>query len=315
LVCPSGLGHLSRTVEVVNFIESIKSDIDITIHLATWQAAYARKWIKNLQTSFVPVNAPFVPTSQGRRSWTEIALANTEFDFLVSDNLIEVVEFNETLALVGSFLWGTENISFEDETSWIRTNKMSIPIFGVDFLSMPAVRSLSGFQPVGLVGKCQHLVNHGKEILFSFGRSNAAKELCDRVRDTICPRGKLIEGFVFDDIENTEPVGDYSEDFFARFSSAVIRPGVGTLSDCLRYGVPMVILHENGNDEIEWNTKILVENGLAVVAETADEALIAAHAWDEETWRSKFHERRQALRWEGEKDIAQGIIRCLEKKL
>jgi hypothetical protein len=290
-------------------------DITINLHIASWQIAYAQKWLKNVQTFLIPENLPFIPTPEGRLLWTRAALANTDFDFLVSDNLLEVTEFNKTLAIVGSFLWVEKTIEFWNDPLWVLTNKLKIPIFGIDFLSMPAVRTLSGYQPVGLVGKCKNCEINGKEILVSFGRSDAAKGLRNRVRNIVRPNGRLMEEITFDDVGSSEQVGDYSADFYCRFSSAVIRPGIGTVSDCLRYGIPMVLFHEDGNDEMEWNTKILVENGLATVANTADEVLTKAYEWNDRNRRAEFHKKRHSLRWDGENEIASGIMDLLEEKL
>ena len=313
LVCPSGLGHLMRTLGVVNHVIEMMPDICITLHLGAWQIGYARKRIPYSQIRIEPVGVPFILTPEGRREWTYAALADTKFDFLVSDNLMEASIFHEKVVIVGSFMWGSNVKNFRDGPLWIKTNKMRIPIFGNATFAMPPVRELSGFQPVGLIGKCVKNSPSGENILFSFGRSDAARDLCGMVRKVICPNGKPIEGIIFDDIESDEPAGDYSEAFFAQFSSAVIRPGIGTVSDCLRYGVPMVVLHEEGNDEMDWNTKILLENGLASVARTANEALQQARAWNDKARRSDFHRRRHSLRWEGEKEIAAGIVSHLEE--
>jgi hypothetical protein len=290
-------------------------DITISLHIASWQVVYAQKWLQNFSISLVPVERTYIPTPEGRLLWTKSALANTDFDFLVSDNLLEVTEFNQTLAIVGSFLWGEDNYKFWNDPLWIIANKLKTPIFGLDFLSMPAVRGLSGFQPVGLIGKCENHEIKSNEILFSFGRSDASKALCDSVRNVVCPNGRLIDGIVFDDVRSDEQVGDYSADFYSRFCSAVIRPGIGTVSDCLRYGIPMVIFHECGNDEMEWNTKVLVENGLATIANTADEILTKAYEWNDRNRRTLFHQKRHSLRWDGEKEIASGIMGLLEEKL
>ena len=290
-------------------------DITIRLHIASWQLAYAQKWLGNLSVSLVPVEKAYIPTPEGRLLWTRSALANTDFDFLVSDNLLEVTEFDQTLAIVGSFLWGERNTKYWNDPLWITTHKLKMPIFGLDFLSMPAVRELSGFQPVGLIGKMEEQKIPGNEILFSFGRSDASNTLCDQVRDVVCPDGRLLKGIIFDDVRNSEPVGDYSAEFFSRFSAAVIRPGIGTVSDCLRYGIPMVIFHEPDTDEMEWNTKVLVENGLATVAHTADEALTKAYEWNDQNQRAEFHKKRHILRWDGENEIALGIQDLLEEKL
>ena len=54
----------------------------------------------------------------------------------------------------------------------------------------------------------------------------------------------------------------YDSNMYNQISAAIIRPGIGTITDCLQHAIKIFSLTEQGNAEIEFNSKVLKKNNL-----------------------------------------------------
>ena len=52
-------------------------------------------------------------------------------------------------------------------------------------------------------------------------------------------------------------IADYSEEMFKKIDIAIIKPGLGTVNDCLKYSIPIISYTSDFNREFAYNTKII----------------------------------------------------------
>ena len=60
------------------------------------------------------------------------------------------------------------------------------------------------------------------------------------------------------------PHFSYSESEFAGLSLVIARPGIGIITDCVRYNVPILALYEEGNLEMIHNAKRIDDLGIGM---------------------------------------------------
>ena len=54
----------------------------------------------------------------------------------------------------------------------------------------------------------------------------------------------------------------YNKEMYREISAAIIRPGIGTVTDCLNNCTRIFSVIEDTNQEIKFNAKVLFENNL-----------------------------------------------------
>jgi UDP:flavonoid glycosyltransferase YjiC (YdhE family) len=90
--------------------------------------------------------------------------------------------------------------------------------------------------------------------------AQSAMALLDRGAQVALPRG-IYEAFA--DRPGAFPFNFEEKDFLA-CDLALCRPGLGSIHDCIFYGLPMVLTHEIGNYELNYNGNRIEALGLGI---------------------------------------------------
>lgn len=294
-VCPNGQGHIKRSVAIANELVRQQSQLSITWFVSQKAEVYIKKHAST-QLSFVSTIVNF--SDQGSISlksanqasfwsnysvWKEqlFSLATfQEADLVVSDNIGAPLERKENTVLTGSFLWSEilENTSnniqvIEYERNCLKANKPHMLYqagFGMPYLSQYT-------SPVAIPWFTDKMPREGsayKNVLITSGRSGADVEpfvqLVKRLQE------KKVDSFFVDEtLFNT--IGDsslnkfsFSAVDFSQLGCIICRPGMGIITEAVKYEIPLLTFSSFHNPELAFNASQISKLGLGFNLEDDD---------------------------------------------
>jgi hypothetical protein len=285
LVAANGLGHMRRVAGILGCLLERGGDVRLTIAAEPWQQDAAVRWDagRRLEAHGVAwrpgIVAPGVGWSVTPERYVDGSLMSWEdrlddlpelmtADVVLSDNLTGVLTRRPDALLAGSFLWsdvldaatGDEpavRAFVEHERSLLAEHRPEM--LCVADLAMPGVVARTRPHAVGWMCPRAAILPAapgppaGTRVAVLGGGTGAADDLLVELADALALDG--VDVTVGDALSprTGAPVFDGSAAAWSSLTVVVARPGVGTLTDCVRSGVPIVCVHEGDNIELAHN--------------------------------------------------------------
>ena len=246
--CSNGLGHFKRVTEVAKFL---KDDFNVTIYCSKFQPHIIGKLSNVKYIFYTQDNIRWDLVLKGEHdlaidqylNWSDRYLeTNSEYDIVVSDNLVSLCKERKDIILMGSFFWSDV---FKD-------------YLGDNFLSSLDDALLKYRQPLVLTNKyleTQSMKEYTNKEQFGFGGKDGVKIISDikyiiglepslnyssKYRTKI---KEIIEASKFGIKDNLSYINN---------TCIVARPGVGTITHCVEHLIPLIALYsENDSSEIK----------------------------------------------------------------
>lgn len=300
IVCENGLGHFKRTMSLLCTLQRRRPDleVDLVCEAWQWQAWKVKPAGIRIHTGLLHPGVYWDASPQPFQTGALLAWeerlkelpALYEADLVLSDNLAGVLSLRPDAVLLGSFLWGEVfeagfkgdpaiDAFVAHERSLLEA--VSPPMICVGEIAMPWVQTYTQPAPVHWMSEWPKRERPAQEeirrVAVLGGATSLAQSQLDvwvktLLRETdweIAVRGgsddPRLVSFTFD------------QEAYSACQLVFCRPGVGTITDCIATGTPMVFLRESGNAEMDFNAKILALNGLGL--ESDDLSAIADPAW------------------------------------
>lgn len=347
LVCSNGYGHLKRVLLVVKEILRLKPEQSITLFCKDEHREFVKREINfqsnykiNYDNSLSKNEISWLSTSSVNltqyQKWADELLANQNFQsssLVISDNHVLPVRMHPNAILMGSFLWhdvtqitslDIEDIK-EDEVNFLlehkpelicvgdmvmprivyQTNPLRMPWFCTKYKSEKNITRRNSFLVTG--GGTELLNDTLLQIVESVSRSNPG--VCFFLDS------KLYLSATFKARDNIQLFG-FEDDQFASLSGVICRPGVGILTDCVRYDLPVIALNDAYNSEIIYNSSrvkhLAIGESLASY-NTSIESLssIVSGLINDKNQLSKYINRLKAIRVGGATHAAKIILQKL----
>lgn len=213
-------------------------------------------------------------------------------DICVSDNSALPLAIRPDTLLVGSFLWcevfealrqkNTAIVRYIEQERKL-LSELNPPILCVGDISTPSVKALpnsqllawmcdsiplitsvrsrSGLKQIGLLGGATGLVD--TELAAFADSLTVNSELCLDVPASIARKCRSDRIRVF----------DFSDEAYRRFDAVICRPGVGTITKCVEFEIPMILLTDETNFEMKHNSKRIEELGIGFRSEARIESI------------------------------------------
>ena len=192
-------------------------------------------------------------------------------DFCWSDNLLFPYKYCKDTVITGSFLWcGHPNyLHSEEDLHLLRNNE--VVLIGNKYFTRKNITQKLHFHPVGLFSKQKISSNVHKKtnaILISSGQTDTGKNFLEKqiiknLRDIeILSSSSIIylESDIFSRISfKSKNIREalFDQKMFKEIGSAVIRPGMGTISECWSNMVKIYPFFGENNSELENNSNIV----------------------------------------------------------
>ena len=295
LVSGNGLGHFKRTIEIwEELIDNLA--VNVTIVSEKWQHD---KWSNNrsliksnnhtrikfhyldLTNTLQWHESHCLTFEQYQLTWEKIKALKCfrDADLVISDNLLGVIGSNKKVIIIGSFLWhdvlrqsigaNIDERVFQREDSLLK-NSMT-KIVSIKDITMPALQRRN--ENIGLDWFCSDVYDrpikarkHYK-ILFSVGLSGAHTaalsaligEFANSPKYSIYLSPALAEKTSMEG--QSYAIFDFEEDSFKSLDLMVARPGVGALTEAIKYQIPMLAVDNGNNSEMLFNAMRLEQLG------------------------------------------------------
>ena len=189
---------------------------------------------------------------------------NKFYNLVISDNLVSPLQFNSNCILFGSFLWHdivkktNENRNvFNFEKQLFRKTRPII--YGMKNFIMPEIMEYGDFREFpSLVEKFKPIYNKkniNHKLFITSGKSGDLLQKYKQIAIALnqnsnfevaydpAMKGGLINENFF----------DYSDKSFSDLSAIIARPGIGIITDSIRYNIPIIVDLSYENKEIEHN--------------------------------------------------------------
>ena len=190
-------------------------------------------------------------------------------DLIISDNHITPVTIFENVKLMGSFIWDDvvnyNNIEVEKikEIEFLSLQKIRPEMYCLNNFAMPAV--IEKTTSVQLPWFCEPFetkdISDESAILITGGGTALINEHLSKVALNLIELG--FQENIYLDSKLYELIGGVSDSRIRKFTfsnldffnlkAIVCRPGIGILTDCVKYGLPPIVINDGFNEEINHN--------------------------------------------------------------
>ena len=322
IACSNGMGHIRRMLALASSL----NELGATPYLFAPKRK-SEKLIK-LNNSYMPKIIDFKSATQyddwlngNAYNWTHYLPDLSDYDSIVSDNLLEILYIRKDAWISGSFLWqyslsgiASDNVkNAEKILNQFNPKMISSSLFSADYL----YKKTRLFK-VGLFSfSSKHEYYNGSDILISIGTGGSIGNEVEILLDKICTSNKPIDGIIW--IEPSLWNGsmpkwvlpaDFTPDMYKKIRCAVVRPGVGTVTDCLLNGARIFSFYEAGNYEMKDNSRKLKIAGVGEDSSRIDQAWDLALNYYDSSFKQAQHKKAfDSIDRNGAKDAAEHILK------
>ena len=307
--CANGFGHLKRSIRILHPLIDRSPIKAVTLFCDERAGQEIDRWREYLlvrercSLRIVPVSLPvrWNPNREYYGEWllnwhtTMRTWRLEDFDYVLSDNLVEPLLYSDRVTLSGSFFWHDVLFSafagmdvMERYMSWCGGILASVRphVIANRHFVTPAVTEQVNVHKIGFIHFCgAREVRQAKlptRVLIALGSAQGADGAVDKIAHAIrvmhaAGMEIFLPAALFAALgtrcPGTQPF-DFWHDNFDLADLAIIRGGLGTISDCIAAKVPMLYV-DDPNPEIRFNQTRLSKMGIGlpldkVLDETSD---------------------------------------------
>ena len=293
--CSNGLGHVRRIIAISCQLFRLGFKGEITAYLPKSHIQHMKMWpecklfLNNNNIKIIDFCYPSLPQAKTDaiydKSWDEISIPElSKYDLVWSDNITQIIAAREDAILTGTFLWYdvfsrySQNKKIDkfilEQRDIVRS--VNPTMISNDYFATPEVKKYTKYHPVGLyrydskdLVKIKKTNNLDRDILFACGLGGEEEDI---TRDALV---KVIDKF--DKMNFTlwvEPrilpkkypewikKANFSSDLYRLCKAAIVRPGIGTISDVLAHSGRPFTFYNNKNYEMSHNASVLIKTEL-----------------------------------------------------
>lgn len=286
LVSANGFGHVRRQILVARELRRRYSSLEITLVVTEAQHRRFKLEIDDLSPKVdvcLGVSDESVRWRLKPEEYTDNNLNGWEIewrkrrllgssDFVISDNLVAVLDYRPDAILFGSFLWHEVLASYSNLNPACRDfvsreirllKKIKPKMICNGSLATKPVMSLTDPVCVSWMVDPDFSPNIDRVRSSIFIHGGGTRTLDDSVRST----AKLLRAHGYSvrtDLEDDNQCFDYTEESWSTIGLVICRPGVGTATECVKWSTPMLTFRDVKNEEAEFMTTRLTDLNIAL---------------------------------------------------
>lgn len=284
IVCPNGVGHFKRVMEVVdNILKS--STVEVYVACQSWQKSriniISQERLHFVEDLMEPgISYKFFDqnlfSDKKYMSWEYSIASMQEFqnaNLVISDNLCGALDYHDNVMLMGSFLWmdllardkryQSKAADFIDREKML-LNKYRPQMLCVEDIVMPAVRdytqavTLPWFDEISST-KTKNLENKEDHFYVAvlLGRTGVMDTWLDEFMAVAKSRGIQLKLPAPYHEKYGVDIFNFSNEEFQSMDLVLCRPGIGVLTDCIKNRTAFLSVFEANNAEMEHNGKVM----------------------------------------------------------
>ena len=309
LIIPSdnGLGHIRRSIILANHL---CKKIEITL-LLNKKIKSKFKINNKIKIIFIDKIFKIIKKKYFFYNKKKINRIINKYKYVWVDNFADLFNLNQKSFLYYNFLWHKilklNNRKYKKIDNNIKeSNSFGNYLFQKKYFNNEKNKLIPFYEKF-------NLFKNKKAVLISVGTSdykgtksvkNSLKKYFQKYK--VKKIKFYIDPIIYD--ESFKKMGfkqaDFSKKMYSKIKFAIIKPGLGTVEECLKRGI-IIISHIKGtNSEFSFNSKILLKNKLGYNFQNIDKSLNFIFKNFDNNKIIKQHENNcKNLKWEGEKLI------------
>ncbi len=314
LVCDNGLGHISRSIFVANYLAR-----KFNIHFFS-SAKKIEKFHLNKKINIK--NLSIGDPKNDKKNYSKLKKINfKKYDINYSDNLIDKNIINKNFLLYSNFFWHQILNLKSRKYKLIENNlrKNNTPIFG-NYIFQNIKCKLNCIK-IGFLGKFEGKFKYNNNILISLGTAEIEKfkkkKIIERIKNILRnPNLKQYNFYIdkhyiryLDQRKYNYKIFSYKPEMFKKISLAIIKPGFGILNDLFRHGIPIVNISFKFNKEFTFNTKELKKKKLILFETNLKNFPLKLKSKISKKKLFKIYKRYKSLKWNGEQEIFELLVK------
>lgn len=276
--CNNGLGHLRRLVSLYLFFKKKKLQPTLFAEKQKILKLINLKQIKSLSVYEFKSKTSMKNLINGEAYNWEKKLPNLDiFEIIISDNLPDILDIRKDTILSGSFFW---HDTLENINKKIKKKHMSLiskynpTIVSSNLFTNTSMKKYQNIIHVGLFKLNNYILKKNrkrskKDLLISIGLGgNLNNDFTIKLINYLIANKP---SFRFENLwvepkiyKKSMPKfvkkADYSNKMFSTLKLAIVRPGIGTVTELIYNKVPIFCVHEKDNKEMIFNSKIISQN-------------------------------------------------------
>ena len=320
----NGLGHIRRCIVLAN---SLSKKFNVTLFCLKEKVEYfeINKKVKIINFEIKKYkNIIF----NKKNNIHKFFIFKNKFDIFLCDNYPEILNQQKNAIMVSNFFW---HDILRINTEYYKKLEKKIakrPIVANYLFVSKYLKKKFNIIPVGFYGKFLNTSFNDRKknsILLTFGTAKLSSQNKIEINSFLKNIIKLkdIKTPIYLEPryhqKNFEKFNifkaKYDEKMYSKIAIAIIKPGLGTITDCLSRGITIMTYTKNQNKEFYENALILEKNNLGINFFNLTSALnFALLIIKEKTILKKFNIAKK-LKWNGEKEILKIINKLFYKKL
>jgi hypothetical protein len=295
IVCSNGFGHISRVISVLKEIKRLNPFFPINIFCSEGSKNFATKNLLDYNQSksinFITDYSKYEP------NWTcknisfqkyldfrqylaeDCLLINSKL--IVSDNIVTPVGVFDNLILMGSFLWvdilrenGDEAlrvVEFEKNLLLTYPTEMlcikDIVMDSVKELTKPILLPWFAKREENSFGSSESFDKRTAILLTGGGTGLFLGKMIQIVyflQTYENQQNLFVDGNLFQlkEIETSANLFSFRHEDFSLLRAVICRPGIGIITACIQYNIPLLAIDDLSNDEISHNSLFIENAGL-----------------------------------------------------
>ena len=285
LVCENGFGHFKRCAKISNGLVVLRDDIfikffcerEIIQKQIDWDIT--QKIINNPRIQIIDSGKTVSLKKDNKSHGESFLIGDLEWldeeliknsDIVISDNITKILKIRPDSILMGSFLWEdlikdythTSNklkCYYNSNMNLLRTHKPTM--ITLKDMTMPfVIENTVPFYTSWVAEKYEHKRKKiiKNVLIMGGGTGMADDEILSIVREvSVCNQLNVFTSKTLAKKVNSEKISmfDFSHKSFSQIDLMICRPGIGSLTDAVTYGIPVFAIGESNNIEIQFNLK------------------------------------------------------------
>ncbi len=335
-ICQSGFGHHKRVATIIKEIIKLNPNLNIKLftgiqklntiksriefsHLfnnprITWNVdLYRNVPCYDNQITMQKVNAWIADVKQ--------SIGNIK-GTIVLDNEATLLSVFPEAVIMGSFVWSDVLAEYKNEEALTVANferdliqSMNPNMLGLSDMAMDGVKKRPNFY--GLPWFCNpdnfdQIENKLNHVLITGGGKKETSidllNMADFIRNNIGAK-VFLDSHLYGVSAKKHPLFEYSTSAFRSLSAVLCRPGIGILTDCVKYRIPVIACVENSHAEINHNALMIEKLGIGLMIASQAEAGHQLLGFFEEQNLKTYRDAFQPLKCGGHITAAQWFIK------
>ena len=306
----NGFGHIRRMTLLSNYISN---KFQVTIFVNKKKSVFNLSKKIKIEKIISLFNLKNKSYKLLNKNDIKKKIKSKNFNYIIIDNFPDLLSLSKKVILFSNFFWHRDLHSKDLKFKQIenRLVKRKIKIFG-NYLFQKKYFSKFNNTKIPFFGNYKKNLNK-KNILISIGTAKYSE--VDNIKKIIIfnlKRGNFkkikifLDPVLYDDNFRKYNVvkADYSKNMYNKTKFAIIKPGLGTVEECLMRGIPILTYCKNTFPEFAYNARIINKFKLGYDFKTIGESISFILKKFNDKNFLKSHERRCAsLKWCGEKEI------------